>query len=148
MRGKHTFPCFTTLLGIFQQFFAAFRVNLTLAAFSNCAIFNPSFAFDDINFSTYPSPSTNAVSASCCSQQNVHRRQKLTSREERLNSLTLLRVASINPPHRHWIIYPPHRHYYCPTDIEYVTGRGEWTPNSKQMFHHLLAVKTARCDKQ
>ena len=26
----------------------------------------------------------------------------------------------------------------------YVTGREEWTPDSEQMFHHLLVVKTAR----
>ena len=30
----------------------------------------------------------------------------------------------------------------------YVTGREEWTPDSEQMFHHLLVVKTARCEKQ
>ena len=43
--------------------------------FSNCAIFNPRFTFDVLNFSTNPSPSSNVVSASCCSQQNVQRNQ-------------------------------------------------------------------------
>ena len=38
--------------------------------------------------------------------------------------------------------HPSECYYNC------VTGRDEWTPDSEQMFHHLLVVKTARCEKQ